>query len=182
MTTANNHDKIEYFIHYSKRINCTQCVCLLYMFIDVLFIGLILFENFLLIYEHSLKGRQGRLPKEITRLKKRQERESHFRFSLLMIQFARDIGFLLRKLQSIKTCIMYVIQSLRILLIDLIFIQNQEEYTESNSITFFSFVLVIVFQTITVFKYDNEKKLWTPTSPVCIFQILLYKKQNQNFF
>jgi general stress protein CsbA len=64
---------------------------------------------------------------------------------------------------------MYVIQSLRILLIDLIFIQNQEEYTESNSITFFSFVLVIVFQTITVFKYDNEKKLWTPTSPVCIF-------------
>jgi general stress protein CsbA len=64
---------------------------------------------------------------------------------------------------------MYVIQSLRILLIDLIFIQNQEEYTESNSITFFSFVLVIVFQTITVVKYDNEKKLWTPTSPVCIF-------------
>jgi hypothetical protein len=64
---------------------------------------------------------------------------------------------------------MYVIQSLRILLIDLIFIQNQEEYTESNSITFFFFVLVIVFQTITVVKYDNEKKLWTPTSPVCIF-------------
>ncbi len=60
---------------------------------------------------------------------------------------------------------MYVIQSLRILLIDLIFIQNQEEYTESNSI----FVLVIIFQTITVVKYDNEKKLWTPTSPVCIF-------------
>jgi len=64
---------------------------------------------------------------------------------------------------------MYVIQSLRILLIDLIFIQNQEEYTESNAITFFFFVLVIVFQTITVVKYDNEKKLWTPTSPVCIF-------------
>jgi hypothetical protein len=28
-------------------------------------------------------------------------------------------------------------------------------------------VVFIILQTIIVIKYDNEKKLWTPGSPVC---------------
>lgn len=46
---------------------------------------------------------------------------------------------------------------------------------------FFFLLLVIIFQTITVLKYNNERKLWTPTSPVCTIEMCLRWKSMRCF-
>lgn len=45
-------------------------------------------------------------------------------------------------------------------------ISDEFEPIEGQRGHFFWF-LVIGFQTITIVKYNNEKKIWTPTTPVC---------------